>query len=89
MSQNDVMRKGPVTRCNFPGNLQRNSTLKEMQISGECLICISKLCWKRVFANFTSTKSKIALQVARKKIAPCDRALIHVCLALVTNIEKG
>ena len=35
---------------------------------------------KRVFANFTSTKSKIALQVARK-IARCDRALIHVCLA--------
>ena len=26
------------------------------------------------------TKSRIALQVARK-IAPCDRALIHVCLA--------
>ena len=54
-----------------------------MQISDECLICweyISKLWWKRVFANFTSTKSKIALQVARK-IAPCDRALIHVCLA--------
>ena len=35
---------------------------------------------KRVFANFTSTKSRIALQVARK-IAPCNRALIHVCLA--------
>ena len=54
-----------------------------MQISGECLICqeyISKLWWERVFANFTSTKSRIALQVARK-IAPCDRALIHVCLA--------
>ena len=31
-------------------------------------------------ANFTSTKSRIALQVARK-IAPCYRALIHVCLA--------
>ena len=30
--------------------------------------------------GFTSTKSRIALQVARK-IAPCDRALIHVCLA--------
>ena len=28
---------------------------------------------------FTSTKSRIALQVTRK-IAPCDRALIHVCL---------
>ena len=40
----------------------------------------SKLWWKRVFSNFTSTKSKIALQVARK-IAPCDWALIHVCLA--------
>ena len=33
-----------------------------------------------LFANFTSTKSRIALQVGRK-IAPCDRALIHVCLA--------
>ena len=60
-----------------------------MQITDQCLICISKLSWKRVFANFTSTKAKIALQVARKKIAPCDRALIHVSLALVTNIEKG
>ena len=30
--------------------------------------------------TFTSTKSRIALQVARK-IGPCDRALIHVCLA--------
>ena len=43
-------------------------------------IYISKLWWKRVFANFTSTKSRIALQVT-KIIAPCDRALIHVCLA--------
>ena len=25
--------KGPVTRCNFLGNLQRNSALKRMQIS--------------------------------------------------------
>ena len=33
-----------------------------------------------MFTNFTSTKSRIAVQVARK-IAPCDRALIHVCLA--------
>ena len=33
-----------------------------------------------ICANFTSNKSRIALQVARK-IAPCDRALIHVCLA--------
>ena len=37
-------------------------------------------CDVRVFTNFTSTKSRIALQVARK-IAPCNRALIHVCLA--------
>ena len=44
------------------------------------MLRINKLWWKRVFANFTSTKSRIALQVARK-IAPCDRALIHVCLA--------
>ena len=29
---------------------------------------------KHVFANITSPKSRIALQVARK-IAPCDRAL--------------
>ena len=61
--------KGPVTRGNFTGNLQRNSTLKRC-----------KLRWKRVFANFTSSKSRIALQVARKT-APYDRALIHVCLA--------
>ena len=24
--------KGPVTRCNFPGNLQRNSTLKRCKL---------------------------------------------------------
>ena len=35
---------------------------------------------ERVFANFISTKSRIALQVERK-IAPCDRALINVWLA--------
>ena len=58
MIQNNIMCKSPVTRCNFPGNLQRNSTV----------------------ANFTVTKSRIALQVARK-IATCDRAFIHVCLA--------
>ena len=34
----------------------------------------SKLWLKLVFANFTSTKGRIALQVARK-IASCDRAL--------------
>ena len=31
------------------------------------------------FANFICTKSRIALQVGRK-IAPCDRALIHAWL---------
>ena len=41
-------------------------------------VCVTRC--KRVFANFTSTKNRIALQVARK-IAPCDRALIHVCFA--------
>ena len=41
---------------------------------------LNKLWWKRVFANFTSIKSRIALQVARK-IARCDKTLIHVCLA--------
>ena len=35
---------------------------------------------ERASANFTSSKSRIALQVARK-IAPCDRALIHLHLA--------
>ena len=44
-----------------------------------------------VFTNFTSPKSKIALQVARK-IAPCDRAfrvrmyLIYVGQPLCINI---
>ena len=78
------IKKDPVTRCNFPGKLQRNSTLNK-----RCKLVtnvwyvktiISKLWWKRVFANFTFIKSRIALQVGRK-IAPCDRALIHVCLA--------
>ena len=39
-----------------------------------CSEYISNLWWKLVFANFTSLKSRIALQVARK-IAPCVRAL--------------
>ena len=47
-----------------------------MQISDECLICQSKLWWKRVFANFTSTKSRIALQVARTS-APLTYLLLH------------
>ena len=76
--------KGPVTRCNFPGNLECNSTLKRCKLKTNVwyvkTILACKLWWKRVFANFRSTKSRIALQVARK-IAPCDRALIHVCLA--------
>ena len=73
-----------VTRCNFPGKLERNSrsTLKRCKLGTNvwCEEYISKLWWKRVFANFISTKSRIALQVARK-IAPCNRVLIHVCLA--------
>ena len=75
--------KGPVARCNFPGNLRRNSTLKRYKLVTNVWYVknIFANCdrWKRVFANFTSTKSRIALQVARK-IAPCDRALIHVPL---------
>ena len=62
-----------------------------MQISDECLICqeyISKLRWRRVFANFTSSKGRIALQVARK-IAPCDRAFklgaVHMSRASPAN----
>ena len=27
-----MFSKGPVTRCNFPGNLQRNSTLKRCKL---------------------------------------------------------
>ena len=34
-----------------------------------------------LFANFTSLKIRIALQVARK-IAPCDSALKHSCIAI-------
>ena len=51
-----------------------------MLISEECLICeeyISKMQWKRVFTNFTSLKSKIALQVARR-IASCVSALTEI-----------
>ena len=46
--------KGFVTRCNFPGNLQRNSTLKRCKF-------VMNVWWKRVFVNFTSTKSKIVI----------------------------
>ena len=66
-----------VTRCNFSCNLQCNSTLERCQLvksvknfryvektSAECN-------GRLVFGNFTSLKSRIALQVARK-IAPCN-----------------
>ena len=33
----------------FPGNLQRNSTLKRCQISDECLICLSKTVMENVY----------------------------------------
>ena len=36
--------KGPVTRCNFPGNLQRNSTLKQGRSSRYSDRCISRKC---------------------------------------------
>ena len=32
MIQNNRCAKGPVTRRNFPGNLQRNSTLKRCKL---------------------------------------------------------
>ena len=67
----------PVTRSNSSCNLHCNSTLKRCKLVDECLIrqeYISNLWWKHVFANLTSTKSRIAFQVARK-IASCDRAL--------------
>ena len=77
--------KGPVTRCNFPGNLQRNSTLKR------CKLVTNVWYVKNILANcdgnvylsilhLAMQVYRIALQVGRK-IAPCDRALIHVCLA--------
>ena len=49
-------------------------------IQNNIMRSVTRCNYKREFANFTSTKSRIALQVARK-IAPCNRALIHVCLA--------
>ena len=39
-------------------------------------------CDGNLFANFTSPKSRIALQVARK-IAPCDRALVLTLINLL------
>ena len=63
-----------------------------MIISEECLICeeeISKLQRERIFANFTSLRSKIAFQVA-KKIASCDMHGLYSCvqLALCVTISK-
>ena len=69
--------KGPVTRCNFSCNLQRNSTLKR------CKFVTNVWCVKNVLSNCDGKmclpilhlpRVAIALQVARK-IAPCDRAL--------------
>ena len=70
--------KGPVTRCNFPGNLQRNSTLKR------CQLVTNVWYVKNILANCDGNVylpilhlprvPRVALQVARK-IAPCDRAL--------------
>ena len=56
-----------------------------MQISDECLIYVKNIltnCDGNVYLPILRLpcKGRKALQVARK-IAPCDRALIHVCLA--------
>ena len=68
--------KGPVTPCNFPGNLQLNSTLKR------CKLVTNVWYVKNILATYDGNvylpilhlyKIRIALQVA-KKIATCDRA---------------
>ena len=74
--------KGPVTRCNFSCNLQCNSTLEGWKFLTNVWHAkknIGKRWWKLVFANFTSPKNRITLQVAWK-IAPCDRALSALCI---------
>ena len=69
--------KGPVARCNFPGNLQRNSTLKT------CQLVTNVWYVKNILANCDGNVylpilhlprvPRVALQVARK-IAPRHRA---------------
>ena len=71
--------KGPVTRCNFTGNLQRNSTLTR------CKLVTHVWYVKNILANCDGNVYLPILHLPRvevaRKIAPCDRALIHVCLA--------
>ena len=52
--------KGPVTRCNFTGNLQRNSTLTRCKLVTYVWYVKNILanCGWSVFANFTSTKGR-------------------------------
>ena len=62
-----------------------------MLISKDCWNCgeyISKLNLKRVFANFTSLKSRTALQVERK-IASCNMALIHYTSFFIFILFSG
>ena len=67
--------KARVTRCNFSCNLQRSSTLKRCKLVTNAWYVENILanCDETCIANFTSPKSRIALQVARK-IALSDRA---------------
>jgi hypothetical protein len=58
------------------------------EISEEFSICwenISGVWWRLVFGNFTSLKSRIALQVARK-IAPSNMAFRLSCLYFTSKI---
>ena len=66
--------KGPVTRCNFPGNLQRNSTLKR------CKLVTNVWYVKNILANCDGNVYLPILHL-QEKLHPRDRALIHVCLA--------
>ena len=59
----------PCYTVEFFLQLETHFDFWEMLISGDCRSygeCVSKLWWKRVFANFTSFKSRNAVQVARK-----------------------
>ena len=85
-----VGSKGPVKRCNFSCNLQCNSTFERCKIVkykfpsqfANIFFNIPNICHK-----FTSLKSRIALQIARK-IAPCDRAFSVEKKELYCNVNE-
>ena len=77
--------KGPVTRCNFPGNLQRNSTLKRCKlvfVEKRSACKTSPIC-RYVWLLFTTFSIHFDIY-----FAPTD-ATMHVSEHSCSNLHSG